>query len=176
MNDLSKCTILIVDDTETNIDILVDALDSDYEVSVALDGETALEDIEEEIPDLILLDIMMPGIDGYEVCSRLKANSRTEKIPVIFLTAMNEVANKTKGFKLGAVDYITKPFEISEVKARVKTHLSLKIATQALEDQNEILEKKVRERTKELSLTQEGIIFSLANLAETRDPETGCHQ
>ena len=173
--ELSQCTVLVVDDTEANLDILVDALGDVYDVSVAMDGESALEAVEEEPPDLILLDIMMPGMDGYEVCSRLKQSPAYAKIPVIFLTALTEVENKTKGFQLGAVDYITKPFEVLEVQARVKTHLSLVLASRELEMQNEILEEKVAERTRELAQTQDVTIFSLATLAETRDNETGGH-
>jgi len=175
MKKLSDCTVLIVDDTEANIDILVDALENDYELSVAIDGASALENIEIEKPDIILLDIMMPGMSGYEVCSILKANRATAGIPVIFLTAMTDVDSKTKGFEVGAVDYITKPFEIMEVKARVQTHLSLRMARLELSMQNEILEEKVFMRTRELSLTQETTIEALACLAEYRDPTTGGH-
>ena len=175
MKKISECTILIVDDTEANIDILVDALGDDYELSVAMDGFSAIENVEIEKPDIILLDIMMPGMSGYEVCAKLKSNVDTADIPVIFLTAMTDIDSKTKGFELGAVDYIVKPFEISEVKARVNTHLSLKLAKQELSMQNEILEIKVLDRTKELSLTQETTIEAIACLAEYRDPETGGH-
>ncbi len=175
MVDFSKCTVLVVDDSEPNIDILVDALGNDYEVSVAKDGESALRIIEFESPDLILLDIMMPNMDGYEVCRRLKNNSKTLDIPIIFLTAMDQLQNKTRGFELGAIDYITKPFEILEVKERVKTHLALMLAKKELSNQNIILEEKVRERTRELTLTQSATIISLATLAEFRDPETGGH-
>ncbi len=150
MYELSKCTVLVVDDTETNIDILVAALDSEYEVSVAMDGESALETLNNDLPDLILLDIMMPGMDGYEVCRRIKNNPKTSGIPIVFITTMNEIQNKTKGFELGAVDYITKPFEVMEIKARVKTHLSLMLAKRELANQNIILEEKVRIRTEEL--------------------------
>ena len=175
IKELSDCTVLVVDDTEANVDILVDALGDMYDVSVAMDGESALETVQEEPPDLILLDIMMPGMDGYEVCERLKADPQYAKIPVIFLTALTEISNKTRGFKIGAVDYITKPFEVLEVQARVKNHLSLVLASRELEMQNEILELKVQERTVELAETQDVTIFSLATLAETRDNETGGH-
>ncbi len=175
VKELSDCTVLVVDDTEANVDILVDALGDLYDVSVAMDGESALEAVAEEPPDIILLDIMMPGMDGYEVCQRLKADPDTARIPIIFLTAMSEIENKTKGFQLGAVDYITKPFEVLEVQARIKTHLSLVLASQELELQNEILEEKVLERTMELAQTQDVTIHSLATLAETRDNETGGH-
>ena len=123
MEELSERNVLVVDDAEANIDILVEALGSEYEVSVAMDGESALESVESELPDIILLDIMMPGMDGYEVCQRLKSDTKTAGIPIVFLTAMTDDENRTRGFELGAVAYITKPFEISEVKAVVKAHL-----------------------------------------------------
>ncbi len=175
MKELAECTILVVDDTKANLDILVDALGEFYDISVATDGYSALEVVEQSTPNLILLDIMMPGMDGYEVCRRLKSEPRWASIPVIFLTAMTEISSKTRGFELGAVDYITKPFEVLEIQARVKTHLSLLLARQRLERQNELLDTKVRERTLELALTQEVTIESMAVLAEYRDPETGGH-
>jgi len=175
MRELSDCTVMIVDDTETNIDILVETLGDDYDIAVAMDGESALEYIDEEIPDLILLDIMMPGMSGYEVCQTLKKEERTNKIPIIFVTAMNDESGEKKGLEMGAIDYIRKPFNPSIVKSRVKNHLELKLAKEQLEEQNTILEYKVRERTKELNLTQDLTICSLTSLAETRDPETGGH-
>jgi two-component system sensor histidine kinase/response regulator len=139
MKELSSCSVLVVDDTEANIDILVETLGDDYEVSVSMDGPGALEIAAEEHPDLILLDVMMPDMDGYEVCRRLKANADTSDIPVIFVTAKVEVEDETKGFEMGAVDYITKPISPAVVKARVKTHLSLKMAMERLELQNKEL-------------------------------------
>jgi len=127
MKELSDCTVLVVDDTEANVDILVDALGEDYGVSVAMDGRAALEAVEEEPPDLILLDIMMPEMDGYEVCRRLKSDKKTENIPIIFVTIKGEVEDEQKGLELGAVDYISKPFSPPIVKARVKNHLLIKI-------------------------------------------------
>ncbi len=175
MKQISECSVLIVDDIEENIDILVGALSDSYELAVAMDGVSALEAVDHELPDLILLDIMMPGMDGYEVCRRLKANPDTINIPIIFLTAMTDIGSKTRAFETGAVDYVTKPFEIAEVKARVLTHLTLKLARQELAMQNEILEERVIERTREISLTQETTIDAMACLAEFRDPETGGH-
>lgn len=139
MKSLSECTVLIVDDTEENIDILVEALGDEYEISVAMDGETALDSINMEIPDIILLDIMMPGMDGYEVCKEIKSNEKTKEIPIIFLTAMTDINSKAKAFEFGAVDYITKPFEIIEVRARVHTQLCLKLAKYELIEKNNIL-------------------------------------
>ncbi len=175
MKSLKECLVLIVDDTEANVDILVGALGDDYEISVAMDGPSALESVQLEMPDIILLDIMMSGMSGYEVCSELKKNEMTAEIPIIFLTAMTDIESKTKGFELGAVDYVTKPFEVLEIKARVHTHLALRLAKMELSMQNEILEEKVKERTKEVCLTQETTIDAMACLAEYRDPETGGH-
>jgi len=168
MSDNSNGNILVVDDTEANIDILVEALSSDYEVSVAMDGQSALDDVKENIPDLILLDIMMPGMDGYEVCRQLKKDPKTHNIPIVFLTAMTGDEDEAKGLNLGAIDYITKPFNQDLVKSRIKNHLELKL----LQDQ---LEMQVKIRTKQLEQTQEATIMTLATLAEYRDPETGGH-
>jgi PleD family two-component response regulator len=121
---VTEKNILVVDDTESNVDILVDALSDDYEVSVAMDGESALEIVEEEPPDLILLDIMMPDMDGYEVCEKLKSDSNTKAIPIIFLSGATDEASKEKGLALGAVDFITKPIEKNIVLSKLKEHLS----------------------------------------------------
>lgn len=129
-----KQTILVVDDAASNIDILVSVLGEDYDVCVALDGETALEDILKHKPDLVLLDIMMPGIDGYEVCQRLKADKLTKDIPIIFITARNQAEDVTTGFKLGAADFITKPLNADVVKVRVKNQLSLVKTKRQLEE------------------------------------------
>jgi putative two-component system response regulator len=166
---------MVVDDAEANLEILGEILADDYEVVVAMDGFSALEIIREDQPDLILLDIVMPEMDGYEVCARLKADPVTRDIPVVFVTAMGEVADEAKGLALGAIDYLVKPVNPPIVKARVKNHLELKLAKEELLQQNEILEIKVQERTKELALTQDVTIYSMASLAETRDPETGGH-
>lgn len=167
--------IMIVDDTEMNISILVEALGDQYELIIAINGVDALELLDEQLPDLVLLDIMMPEMDGYQVLENMKDNDKTKDIPVIFLSAMSESDSKTKGFQLGAVDYITKPFEISEVMARVETHLELKDAREKLENQNAILEVKVRERTEMVVKSKSALTYCLAALAETRDPETGEH-
>ena len=143
MEDSIKWSILVVDDVESNIDILVGILGDEYDVSVAMDGESALELVAEEALDLILLDIMMPGMDGFEVCRRLKADSETKKIPVIFVTAMTDVLDEARGFEVVAIDYITKPISPPIVQARVNTHL-------ALYDQKRALEGMVRQRTSEL--------------------------
>jgi putative two-component system response regulator len=171
-----KPKILLVDDETLYIDILVDLLKESYTTVVAKSGAQALKRAAgNPPPDLILLDILMPGMDGYEVCRQLKHNPRTSSIPVIFLTVKSEVANEVRGFELGAVDYIAKPMSPPIVRARVKSHLELHKAQQQLENQNELLERRVGERTEELSRTKDVAIFCMATLAETRDNETGKH-
>jgi len=123
MEDLSSCKVLIVDDAEENIDILVDALGELYDVSVAMDGESALEAVSEEKPDIILLDIMMPGMNGYDVCKRIQANPDTAGVPIVFMSALDNVGDRARGLELGAVDYIIKPFDISEIQDKVRNHL-----------------------------------------------------
>jgi CheY-like chemotaxis protein len=146
MKDISKCRLLLVDDTKTNIDVLVQGLKDDYKLSIALNGEKALQLVHSHMPDLILLDIMMPGMDGYEVCRRLKDDEETRSIPIIFITAMNEEEDERRGLELGAVDFIGKPFSMPIVKARVRTHLSLKLAFEKLESQNKALLEAARLR------------------------------
>ena len=171
----SRQTIMIVDDTEMNIAILVDALQDNYEVIVAINGLDAIELLEDQKPDLILLDIIMPEMDGYDVLKTIKKNSELEHIPVILLSAITDSGSKAKGFSLGAVDYVTKPFEIVEVMARVETQLRLEEARLILENQNLFLEEKVKERTEFLERTNSAAIYCLVALAETRDLETGEH-
>jgi sigma-B regulation protein RsbU (phosphoserine phosphatase) len=126
MKELSESRILIVDDVPANVDVLVQALQGEYQLGVAIDGTAALRSAEKLLPDLVLLDIMMPGIDGYEVCRRLRASARTREIPVMFLSSLEEVRDKTKGFEVGGNDYLVKPFAILEVKARVRSLLRAK--------------------------------------------------
>ncbi|HEX7640727.1 MAG TPA: response regulator [Burkholderiaceae bacterium] len=151
-------TILIVDDIPANVGVLVDYLeDNGFRVVVAQDGAEGLKRAEFARPDLILLDVMMPGMDGFETCRRLKAEERTRDIPVIFMTAMTEAGEKVNAFGVGAVDYVTKPFEIEEVLARVKTHLSLREMRRQLEKQNELLQQEIHVRLqteRALRLTQ----------------------
>lgn len=143
-----KNSVLIVDDNHTNLGVIFNVLDeSGLEVLLAQDGERALEKIKYIIPDLILLDIMMPGIDGFETCARIKSNALTAETPIIFMTALDNVEDKVRGFSLGAVDYITKPFQKEEVLARVKMHLDLKNLTRALANQNQLLQEKIDEKT-----------------------------
>ncbi|BCS89588.1 hybrid sensor histidine kinase/response regulator [Pseudodesulfovibrio sediminis] len=148
MTQVDRPIVLLVDDNSMNIDLLVDILKDDYKLLVALNGKTALERIQQTPPDLVLLDIMMPDMDGYEVCKRLKSDERTNKIPIIFITAKAQVEDEAKGLALGAVDYITKPVNPAIVQARIKTHL-------ALYNQNRELESRVAERTRELESSKE---------------------
>ncbi len=174
--DDSKPKILLVDDETLYIDILVDLLKDDYKTVVAKNGEQALKRAADNPPpDLILLDILMSGMDGYEVCRALKENPVTRAVPVIFLTVKSEVPDEVRGFELGAVDYIAKPMSPPIVRARVKSHLDLHRAQMQLENHNELLEQRVRERTEELNRTKDVAIFCMASLAETRDSETGAH-
>jgi sigma-B regulation protein RsbU (phosphoserine phosphatase) len=132
MKELSECRVLIVDDVKANVDALVEALRGEHKLSVALDGVSALKAVEKNPPDLILLDIVMPGIDGYEVCRRLRASEATRELPIMFLSSLEDVRDKAKGFELGANDYLTKPFEILEVKARVRSLLKAKAYADAI--------------------------------------------
>ncbi len=175
MNSL-RPLVLIVDDNATNIDLLVNTLKADYRLGIAKNGPKALEYAVKHKPDLVLLDIMMPEMDGYEVCTRLKADSETAAIPIIFITAMSETLNKTRGFELGAVDYITKPFHAAEVKARIRTHLSLAEMRLQLTSQNVLLEQKVEQKTAEIRDMLYASIRSMALMVEIRDPYTAGHQ
>lgn len=171
-----RFTVLVVDDTPDNLVLMNDLLKDTYRVKVANNGEKALAIAGSgNPPDLILLDIMMPGIDGYEVCRQLKADPVTRDIPVIFLTAKSEMEDERIGFEIGAVDYITKPISPAIVLARVKTQLSLKAAHDFLRDKNAYLEDQVAQRTKEVSAVQDVTIMVMASLAETRDTDTGNH-
>jgi CheY-like chemotaxis protein len=149
-------TILIVDDNPTNLEVLSETLTgAGLSVSVAIDGESAIEQVEYHQPELILLDVMMPGIDGFETCQRLKANSVTAEIPVIFMTALSDTDNKVKGLSYGAVDYIAKPFQQEEVLARVRVHLQLRHLARTLKEQNQKLTNEVKKRQEaELALQQ----------------------
>lgn len=141
-----KKTILVVDDTTENLRLLAGILtEQGYRVRPAPNGERALASVQKELPSLILLDIMMPGMDGYEVCRRLKADEQARHIPVIFISALGEVFDKIAAFSAGAVDYITKPFQVEEVLVRVQTHLSLEEMRQTLEAQNRQLQEQNRE-------------------------------
>lgn len=132
MKELSDCRVLIVDDVKANVDVLVKALSNDYKLSVALGGEQALDAVHRSPPDLVLLDIVMPDVDGYEICRRLRAVEATRELPVMFLSSLEDVKDKTRGFEVGGNDYLTKPFEILEVKARVRSLLKAKAYADAV--------------------------------------------
>jgi putative two-component system response regulator len=172
---INKKNILAVDDTPINIDLISEVLSEDYTISAAINGQMALKSVERQIPDLILLDIMMPDMDGYELCQKFKSNEKTKAIPIIFVSALGQEKNEAKGFQLGAADYIQKPISPAILKARVATHL-------ALADQRHDLELQVQNRTEELNQSNQllqrsrkEIILRLGQAAEYRDNETGMH-
>lgn len=169
-------TILIVDDTPENLSILGELLHPTYRVRAANSGRRALQIARSHpTPDLILLDVMMPEMDGYEVLAELRSDPQTQHIPVIFVTAMDATEDEEHGLDCGAVDYITKPLRPAIVLARVRAQLELKRARDFLSDQNSYLEAEVARRMGENQLIQRVSIHALARLAETRDPETGNH-
>ncbi|HIK26960.1 MAG: response regulator [Oscillatoriaceae bacterium SKW80] len=145
--NIEKAKILIVDDSSINLKFLSNTIASEgWEIIVATDGDTAIKQAEYAQPDLILLDVMMPGIDGFETCDRLKANAATSHIPVIFMTALSNPIDKVKGLSIGAVDYITKPFQKEELIARLKLHLKLNYLTKEYATQNQLLKQEIAER------------------------------
>ncbi len=183
-------TLLLVDDNTTNLDVLSDLLlNKGYEILVSIDGASAIERARLTQPHLILLDIMMPGIDGFETCKRLKADPATAEIPVIFMTALGDTQNKVRGFSSGAVDYITKPFEADEVLARVSNHLLIQQLQKDLKEKNALLsdrakhlESEVHKRTlllkdalKLLKSASLDTILRLTMAAEYKDKDTGQH-
>jgi putative two-component system response regulator len=180
MSDLDeqarRHTILIVDDASENIALLSALLRDSYGTLAARDGKSALELCAGNGgPDLILLDVMMPGMDGYEVCRRLKENPKTSDIPVIFITARDDSDAEQRGLDLGAVDYITKPISPPILAARVRTHLRLKSVRDFLRDKSDFLEEEVLRRTRQINAIQDATMVALGSLAETRDNETGNH-
>lgn len=170
-----KPSVLVVDDTLDNLILINEILKEEYRVRVATNGLKALEAARYAPPDIILMDIMMPAMNGYEACRRLKEDEALRDIPVLFLTAKSDVADEQRGFALGGADYIVKPVTPPILLARVKTHLALKQSRDSLEDQNQSLEEEILRRTKDISVVQEASILAMAALAETRDNETGCH-
>ena len=181
-NELYACKLLIVDDVEINILVLVEALRNYSNISVSLDSKLAIESLSYSLPDIILLDLFMPNISGFDVCNYIKSNTVTKNIPIIFITSERDPLSLNKAFELGAVDYIKKPFDTLEVNARLKTHLKLKIAEDRLKDQNAILEYKVAERTRkleekniEITEIKRETVSRLCLAAELRDTDTGSH-
>ena len=172
----TTATILVVDDTPENLMLMTDLLKDRYRIKAANNGEKALRILQgDPLPDLVLLDIMMPGLSGYQVAEQLKLDPRTRDLPIIFLTAMTGVEDEIHGLELGAVDYITKPISPPLVLARVETQLKIKAAADFLRDQNDFLEQEVQRRTREVTAIQDVTILAMASLAETRDNETGNH-
>ena len=166
-NNHSSHSILIVDDNHNNLEVLLETLSrAGFQVAVAIDGETAIEQVEYYKPELILLDVMMPGIDGYETCKRIKANPDTFDVPIIFMTALSDTEHKVRGFSLGAVDYITKPFQREEVLARVRVQLQLRNLARTLEGQNRTLKKEILQRER-----VEGSLLKLNQELENRVEE-----
>jgi putative two-component system response regulator len=173
---IARKTILLVDDAADNLVLMNDLLKDLYKVKIANSGEKALRIAQSETkPDLILLDIMMPEMDGYEVCRRLKADPATRDIPVIFLTAKTDVDAEKMGLDLGAVDYLTKPISPPIALSRVRNHLLLKDSADFLRDKNAYLETEVSARTQEVMAIQDVTILAMASMAETRDSDTGNH-
>jgi putative two-component system response regulator len=174
--ELCNADVLIVDDTLANLQLLTSILKEEgYKVRPASSGAMAIQAIAKKMPDLILLDIKMPDMDGYAVCQELKANPHTQDIPVIFISALSDVTDKVKAFNVGGLDYINKPFQFEEVKARVSTHLKLKSY------QNEMARKvaagieKISHLNQEIIDTQRELIFTMGEICETRSQETGQH-
>ncbi|QSX32086.1 two-component system response regulator [Shewanella avicenniae] len=175
-------TLLVIDDIPENLTLMYQLFKDEYKVKGANCGIRGIDIAENSLPDLILLDIMMPEMDGYEVCRRLKQNPHTRGIPIIFLTAKAEKIDESRGLQLGAVDYITKPINPDIVKCRVKTHIALKLANDLLRGENQSLGKEVERRTREalkqreeLQSIQDITFYAMVSLAETRDNETGSH-
>ncbi|MBF0266618.1 MAG: response regulator [Gammaproteobacteria bacterium] len=168
--------IVVVDDTLANLQLLNEFLTANgYKVRSAINGETAIKSIVARHPDLILLDIKMPNMDGYDVCKQLKQNSATKHIPIIFISAMDATEDKVKAFTSGGVDFITKPFSNEEVLARVSTHLQLDSYKHSLEDAIEEGLKEIKLLNHEVELTQSEIVMTMAALTEERSNETGLH-
>ncbi len=173
---VESATIMVVDDVPLNLKLLQEMLQSKgYRVLTFPSGKMALRAAAKTQPDLILLDINMPEMDGFEVCARLKADETLREIPVIFISALHETADKVKAFAVGGVDYVTKPFQIEEVHARTQTHLRLRKLQADLKQSNLHLEARVQEQVQEISDSQRTTIIALAKLAECRDDDTGAH-
>jgi len=168
-------SILVVDDEVTNLSLVAGLLREQYKVIAAKDAERAMELAKREQPDLILLDVMMPNIDGYQLCIMLKANGLTSNIPVVFLTSQAETENEEHGLDLGAVDYITRPIRPKILLSRVRAHLAVAHAAHAMRVNNEYLETEVNRRGEQLTNLQNVTILAMASLAETRDTDTGNH-
>ncbi len=174
--NIDESIILVVDDNPANLNVLFDIFgDMRYDVLFASDGESCLRLVETECPDLILLDVMMPGIDGFETCRRLKADDRTREIPVMFMTALSETVDKVRGLEAGAVDYVTKPIQPEEVLARVKTHLTLRKMYRMLQDREVHLSALVEEKTRMVTNVTIALVNALESANRLNDTDTGNH-
>jgi putative two-component system response regulator len=168
-------TILVVDDAPANLSVLAGLLNRAYRVKLASSGAKALELVRRAPPDLILLDVMMPDMDGYEVCQRLKADPFTQRIPVLFLTAMSQPDDEARGFEVGGADFIHKPINPPIVQARVRTHLQIKAYQDELSDRNGWLESELAKRLSQVDQLREATMHVMISFAEFRDEETGNH-
>ncbi|MFH0994361.1 MAG: HD domain-containing phosphohydrolase [Pseudomonadota bacterium] len=174
--ETERITIMVVDDSPTNLNLLQEMLQAKgYRVLAFPDGKMALRAAAKSLPALILLDINMPEMNGFEVCERLKSNKALKEIPVLFISALSETTDKVKAFSVGGVDYVTKPFQFEEVYARVETHLRLRRLQLELKKHNLHLEELVKEKVQEISDSQLVTIRALSMLAESRDHDTGHH-
>ncbi len=175
LQQATRPTILAVDDTPANLTLLSQVLAPHCRLQLAVNGTKALELAQRRPPDLILLDVMMPELDGYEVCRRLKADARTREVPVIFLTALTGAEDETRGFEAGGADFVGKPFTPATLLARVRTQLELKAWRDALRDRNAWLQRELDARLTEVERLRDTTLFMMVSLAEFRDTETGNH-
>jgi putative two-component system response regulator len=171
----TRPTVLAVDDTPANLNLLSQLLGKQYRVQLAVSGAKALEIAAKRAPDIVVLDVMMPELDGYAVCRRLKADPRTRDVPVIFLTALNGTDDETRGFEAGGADFVSKPFTPATLLARVETHLQLKAWRDALRDRNAWLQNELSARLQEVERLRDTTLFVMVALAEFRDADTGNH-
>ena len=171
----SRPTVLAVDDTPANLSLLSQLLGRQYRVQVAVSGAKALELAARRAPDIVMLDVMMPDMDGYEVCRRLKADARTQDVPVIFLTALNGPEDETRGFEAGGADFVAKPFTPATLLARLQTQLELKAWRDALRDRNAWLQRELAARMSEVDRLHDTTLYVMVALAEFRDEDTGNH-
>jgi putative two-component system response regulator len=172
---LRRPVVLVVDDTPANLTLLAQVLNKDYQVKIAISGRRALEIAGRSPPDVIVLDVMMAELDGYEVCRRLKADPALADVPVLFLTALTKPEDETQGFRVGGADFIHKPFNPETVLARVATQLKLKVARDVLRDRNAHLDRELERRRREAERLRETTLFLMLGLAEFRDNETANH-
>src|SRR3989344_4311969 len=168
-------TVLVVDDAPANLNLLAGLLQADYRVKLAASGAKALDLVQRAAPDLVLLDVMMPEMDGYEVCRRLKADAATSAIPVLFLTAMTQTEDEARGFQVGAADFIQKPINPMVLQARVRTHLQVKAYQDQLRDRNAWLRDELGQRLQQVDLLRDATLHVMISFAEFRDEATGHH-